>query len=263
MTDQRNGPEPVAVIGMALRVPGANTPAQFWRNLLDGKDSLTRPTLAELRRAGVSRSHIADPNFVAAMQQLNDIDYFDASFFGIAAFEAEIMDPAHRMFLECAFEAMENGAVLPGADELVTGVFGGVEGAYFDKNLGHLGEVAPDYQIRPHNFGRTLPVRLGTALDFFTTRVSHKLDLTGPSFAVLAACATSLVAVHLAVQALRRGECDMALAGGATIQLPWVNGYMTSVEGMLSGTGRVRPFDADADGTIFGSGVGVMVLRPL
>ena len=111
--------------------------------------------------------------------------------------------------------------------------------------------------------GKELPLHLGNSTDFFSTRVSHKLDLTGASFTVLAACATSLVAFHLAVQSLRRRECDVAIVGGASVLMPHVGAYISSVAGMLSSSGRVRPFDADADGTIFGSGVGVVVMRPL
>ena len=128
--------EPIAVVGMALRVPGADTPARFWHNLLQDRDILTRPTADELRRAGVSRKQIADPQFIRAKPLLEDIAYFDAPFFGMAAFEAERTDPAHRLFLECAWEAMEYAGIVPGAGGMVTGVFGGVDGWYRRKNLG-------------------------------------------------------------------------------------------------------------------------------
>lgn len=108
-----------------------------------------------------------------------------------------------------------------------------------------------------------VPIRLGNSIDFFTARISHKLDLTGPSFTVMAACATSLLAIHLATRSLREGECEVAVAGGATIDVPLIRGYLAGVEGILSTTGHIRPFDAGTDGTIFGSGAGVVVLRPL
>ena len=186
---------------------------------------------------------------------LDDIEHFDADFFDMSAREAERTDPAQRLFLECAWESLESAGLVPGRDGPVTGVFGGCEGNYRH-------EVLSRFDDPRRNPSISIPLRIGNALDFLTTRVSHKLDLTGPSFGVMAACATSLMAIDLAVQSLRRGECEVALAGGATVDVPRLNGYVAGVEGMLSPTGRLRPFDAAADGTIFGSGVGVVALRP-
>ena len=248
---------PIAVIGMGLRVPGATTPSRFWRNLLEGRDCLTRMSAAAMRRRGVPQEDLANPDYVCASPALDDVEGFDAGFFDVSALEAELMDPAHRLFLECAWEALESAGVVPGRGAPVTGVFGGMEGEYGQKVLT---PEAVDPRRQP---GLALPIRIGNAVDFLTARVSHQLDLAGPSFGVMSACATSLMAVHLAVNSLRRGETEVALAGGVTIVLPRIGGYVAAVEGMLSPTGRVRPFDAGADGTIFGSGVGVVALRPL
>ncbi|HET9339733.1 MAG TPA: SDR family oxidoreductase [Casimicrobiaceae bacterium] len=262
MTNDRSTPgatppsAPIAVIGMSLRVPGAATLERFWRNLVEGRDCIERRPAAALRQSGLRQELLAHPDFVRAQAMLDGIEDFDAGFFDLSAPEAEFTDPSHRLFLECAWEALESAGVVPGRNAPVVGVFGGDEGDY-RKPLDALADDAgsdPSLAIR---------VRIGNSLDFLTTRVSHKLDLQGPSFGVMAACATSLLAIDLAVQSLRRGECGVALAGGSTILLSQKGGYLAGVEGMLSPSGRLRPFDADADGTIFGSGVGVVALRPL
>ena len=242
---------------MALRVPGATTLARFWQNLVTGRDCLSRPSVAALRAIGDSaRRTLADPDFVRARPVLDDVERFDADFFAMSAREAERTDPSQRLFLECAWECLESAGVVPGRNGPVTGVFGGCEGNYRQDVLSHFDDPRRDPSV-------SIALRIGNSLDFLTTRVSHKLDLTGPSFGVLAACATSLLAIDLAVKSLRRGECEVALAGGATVDVPRLNGYLAGVEGMLSPSGRLRPFDAGADGTIFGSGVGVVALRPL
>jgi len=252
--ETRGTPAPIAVIGMSLRVPGASTPARFWRNLVEGRDCLSRLSTASLRRMGVPQHVIAHPDFVSALPKLVDVDRFDAEFFDMSSSEAEMTEPAHRLFLECAWEALEGAGIVPGRRAPVIGVFGGCEGNYRESALADVEDPLA---------GFNLPVRIGNAIDFLTTRVSHRFDLTGPSVAVMAACATSLMAIELAVQSLRRGDCEVALAGGATVLVSHLGGYLASVEGMLSPTGRLRPFDADADGTIFGDGAGVIALRPL
>lgn len=247
--------QPIAVVGMALRVPGAGTPEAFWRNLVAGRDCLTRLSDTVLRRQGVPHRVLSDPRFVAARPMLQDIEYFDAGYFDMTSFEAETTDPVHRLFLECASEALERAAVPAGGRAHATGVFAGVEGDYGRANLRPISD--------PRDVGVGLPVRLGTETEFSAARVSYKLNLTGPSFAVEAACATSLLAVHLAAHSLRLGECDFALAGGGTVLLPQEAGYLASFDGMLSSSGRIHAFDARADGTVFGSGVGVVVLCTL
>ena len=204
---------PIAVVGMALRVPGATSLDRYWRNLVEGRDCLARPTAAALRAAGVPQSLLAHPDFVRALPILDDVEGFDADFFSLTAREAELTDPAHRLFLECAWEALESAGIVPGRRGPVTGVFGGSEGNYQQQVLGRLDDSRREPAL-------ALPIRIGNTIDFLTTRVSHRLDLTGPSVGVMAACATSLVAVDLAVQSLRRGECEVALAGGATVMHP-------------------------------------------
>ncbi|MCP4191436.1 MAG: SDR family NAD(P)-dependent oxidoreductase [Planctomycetaceae bacterium] len=254
--------QPIAIVGMALKVPGASTPADLWQNLINRRDCLTRPTGSELRRSGLSRRQIADPDFVRSSPWLDHIDRFDASFFDMPGFEAERTDPTHRLFLECTWEALERACIVPGDHGVRTAVFGGVESGYI-RSIETKNSQAEDGQITVDDPSDVIPIRLGTALDFPCVRVSHKLNLQGPSFTVMAACATSLIAIHLSVKALRNGECDIAIAGGASINSPQVGGYMGSIQGMLSPTGVVRPFSADADGTVFGSGVGTIILRPL
>ncbi len=263
MADQDQQSEPVAVVGMALRVPGANTVERFWQNILEGRDSLTRMTTDQLRSIGTSQRDLNNPDFVRAAPRVDDYDYFDASFFGLTDYEAERTDPAHRLFMECAWEAMETAGIPPGRNGPVTGVFGGPEGSYLDAQLEHLKDKAVPGSMRLTDRGKALPLQIGNTADFFSTRVSHKFDLTGASLSLLGACATSLLALHLAVQSIRRRECEIAIVGGASISVPHAGGYLSSVEGMLSPTGRIRPFDADADGTVFGSGVGAVVVRPL
>jgi len=256
MFEKLNGSDrPVAVVGMSLRVPGASNLDRFWQKLVSGRDCLTRLSEAEMLEAGVSWQRLVDPRYVRARPILRDIDLFDAAFFDISPFEAERIDPAHRMFLECSWECFEAAGIAPGPDEPTTGVFAGVEGWYREKCLTEIDD--------PDDPGIGIPLRLGTALDFFAARVSHKLNLGGPSFTIMAACATSLQAIHQAVLSIRTGECGLAIAGGATVDPMQHPEYLSGVEGMLSATGRIRPFDAHADGTIFGYGVGAVLLRPL
>jgi len=248
---------PVAIIGMSLRVPGARTLEQFWDNLVDGRDCLHRASRAELEHAGISPQALSDPRFIAARPLLDGIEYFDADFFEISGVQAEQMDPGHRLFLECVWEAMERGGVVPGSDEQNIGVFAGIEAnesSYLYQNLRSSSD---------ENAAIGLAKRLGNSPDYLSLRVSHELNLTGPSFTTMATCSTSLLAAHLGVQNLRLRECRVAVAGGAVIGLPATPGYRAGIDGMLSPSGRVRPFDADADGTVFGSGVAVVVMKLL
>lgn len=258
MTDRpaapRTGSE-VAVIGMACRVPGARSLDAFWANLRDGVESVSRFSDAELRAAGVAPELMADPRYVKSRAVVADIESFDASFFGFSAREAELADPQHRLLLEAAWEALEHAGCRPGARASV-GVFAGIGlNAYLLRhiypNRDRLGAV-DQFQVF-----------LGNDRDFASTRLSYKLNLTGPSLDVQTACSTSLVAVHLACASLLNGDCDLALAGGASIHLPQVDGYMHQ-EGMIfSSDGHCRAFDARADGTVGGSGAGIVVLKRL
>ncbi len=246
--------EPVAIIGMALKVPGAQDLGRFWDNLLEGKDCLSRPTRGELESAGVSQEAIADDSFVSAKPALDNVEYFDAEFFGISRAEAEQTDPGQRLFLECVLEAMEHAGVVPGSQEHLVGVFAGAEGDYGQRNLA-TSSAQPSHG--------DLPRRIGNMMDYVTLRVSHYLDLRGPSLASVATCATSLATVNNAVLNLRSGTCGVAIAGGVRLELAGDQGYSAKIDGMYSVVGRVRPFDANADGTVFGNGIGVVVMKLL
>ena len=158
---------PIAVIGMSLRVPGATSTQRFWRNLVEGRDCLTRPTADALRRAGIGQERLSHPDFVRALPILDDVERFDAEFFDMSALEAEVTDPSQRLFLECAWESLESAGVVPGRGGPVTGVFGGYEGNYQQKVLSRVIDPLRDP-------GLSLPVRIGNSVDFLTTRVSHK-----------------------------------------------------------------------------------------
>ncbi len=252
--NHQNGIE-IAIIGMAARFPGAANVKQFWRNLHDGVESLTLFSDAELRSSGVDPALIANPDYVKAKPILEDTDSFDAAFFGFNPKEAEIMDPQHRIFLECAWEALENAGYDSEKYKGLIGVYAGASMNSYLLNLvaNHSSKGPPDYY----------QMLVGNEKDFLPTRVSYKLNLKGPSLNVQSACSTSLVAVHLACQGLLSGECDMVLAGGVSIQVPQRDGYLYQ-EGMIrSPDGRCRAFDARAQGTNFGEGVGVVVLKRL
>jgi len=245
--------EGIAIIGMAGRFPGAKNIAEFWQNLRDGVESISIFTDEELTAANIDPALMSHPNYVKAGGVLEDIDLFDAAFFGLNPKEAEMTDPQHRLFLECAWEALENA----GYDSLRcdrVGVYGGASlNNYLSFNLNR-------DQIGSANSFQKL---IGNDKDFLTTRVSYKLNLTGPSLTIQTACSTSLVATALACQSLLNYQCDMALAGGASIRIPQKTGYLHQEGGILSPDGHCRAFDAKAKGTIIGNGVGVVVLKRL
>ncbi|HWG58035.1 MAG TPA: SDR family NAD(P)-dependent oxidoreductase [Candidatus Acidoferrales bacterium] len=247
----------IAIVGMAGRFPGARTIAAFWRNLRDGVESIRELSDAELIAAGVSRRELANPDYVRAAAVLSDVDKFDASFFGFSPKDAAIMDPQHRHFLECAWEAIESAGHVPDNFPGSIGVFAGSGmNAYMIHNLlanRALAESAGLFLIR----------QTGNDKDVLATRASYQLNLRGPSISVQTACSTSLVAVHLACQSLLNCECDMALAGGVTIEIPHARGYIYREGEILSRDGHCRSFDASSSGTIFSSGVGLVVLRRL
>jgi acyl transferase domain-containing protein/NADPH:quinone reductase-like Zn-dependent oxidoreductase/acyl carrier protein len=240
----------IAVIGLALHVPGATSKDQFWQNLLAGRDCLTRSTEQTLNRKGLPWSRIRDPRCRLVAPSISDRQYFDAGFFDIPPFEARQTAESHRLFLQCAWEALEDAAVVPGSSDLNIGVFAGADAAYFDQTAA----FSSDPVIR-------IPMRIGGAPDFLTARVSYKFDLRGPSFTMLSACATSLVATHIACRSLRDGDSDVAIVGGSSVSNYPRSNYLTGLDGMLSETGWIRPFDARADGTIFGDGIAAVVLR--
>ena len=251
----------VAVVGLAGRFPGAPDWRAFWRLLRDGREATCWLDEPALRAAGVSARDLTDTAYVPACLPLADMECFDARFFGISPRDAAVMDPQHRHFIECCWEAMEDAGHVPGSGPGrfpgAVAVFGGCgQQAYFARHL------LPNAELL-RTMGLFLLRHTGNDKDFLTTRVSYLLDLRGPSVGVQTACSTSLVAVHLAAQSLLAGECDMALAGGVSIELPHRQGYRHAAGEILSPDGRCRAFDDAAAGTVFGSGVGVVVMRRL
>ena len=253
--EYQGGPE-VAVIGMAGRFPGADTLEEFWSNLKGGVESVTFFSDDELRAAGVPDELLSNPAYVKGTGALRDVERFDAAFFGYSPREAEALEPSHRLFLECAWEALENAGVDPARPSGPVGVYAGVGPAYYTDHViranPELAETIGEFQLV-----------VGSGKDFFATRVSYKLDLRGPAVSVQTGCSTSLVAVHTAVQALLSRECDVALAGGAAIVIPQATGYLYAPGGIMSPDGRCRPFDAKAQGTRGGNGAGAVVLKRL
>ncbi len=252
----RTGTE-IAVVGMACRLPDAPDVDTFWRNLKEGVESVRLFSEEDLGSRGVSDELLASPDYVRSGVVLDNIDLFDAGFFGLSPRDAAIMDPQHRIFLECAWEALEHAGYDPGRVDAAIGVFGGCGmNAYMMYHL--LSNPA-----LMASSGEFLIRHTGNDKDFLTTRVSYELDLKGPSINVQTACSTSLVAVHLAIQSILTGESDMALAGGVTIGLDQEKGYLFQPGEILSPDGHCRSFDAESKGTIFGSGAGLVVLKRL
>jgi acyl transferase domain-containing protein len=245
----------VAIIGMAGRFPGAKNVDEFWRNLRNGVESISFFSEQELEEAGVDPASMRAPNYVRAGAMLGDADLFDAAFFGFTPREAEILDPQHRVFLECAWASLEDAGCVPETDPGLIGIYAGVgTNTYFLMNLASNRELL-------ENVGG-FQAAISNDKDFITSRVAYKLGLTGPSVTVQTACSTSLVAVHLACQALLNGECDIALAGGVSV-VAGKRGYLYESGGIFSPDGHCRSFDAQARGTVGGSGVGIVVLKLL
>lgn len=248
--------EPIAVIGMACRVPGASDLSQYWSNLRDGIESIRFFDREDALAAGASVRAVDDPQHVRAAPILDDIEGFDAGLFNCTRREAEILDPQHRVLLECASAALDHAGYDPGRYEGDIGVYAGVGSGEYqwyhllpDKSLvGAVGHMA---------------IALANNTDYAATLVAYKMNLRGPALSVSTACSTGLVAVHLACEAVRNGECDMALAGAASVELMQWHGYIYQEGGILSPDGHCRAFDQDAKGTLWGSGGGVVVLKRL
>ena len=245
----------IAVVGMAAHLPGAPDVAAYWANLAAGVESIRVLSREELLAAGESPARMAKANYVPSAAVLDGFAEFDAEFFGFSPKEAAILDPQHRQFLEVAWEALENAGHPPENFPGAVGVYAGCGmGSYFYFNLCSNRDLVDQT-------GMFLLRHTGNDKDFLSTRVSHVFDLKGPSINVQTACSTSLVAVHFATQALLNGECDMALAGGVTIELPHARGYLFTEGEILSPDGHCHAFDHRAQGTVFGSGAGCVVLR--
>ncbi|GHC40254.1 type I polyketide synthase [Streptomyces cinnamoneus] len=243
----------VAIVGMACRFPGAPTVEAFWDLLREGRESVRFPTEDELPAAGAGP---ARPGFVRAVQGIEGVELFDAAHFTIPDDEAEILDPQHRHFLECALAALEDAGYDPGTHPGEIGVFAGAGmNTYLPGNLA-------DRYATGSSLGR-YRLMLANDKDYLATRVCYKLDLRGPGITVGTACSTSLVAVHLACLSLLAGECGMALAGAVHLRMPQDEGHVHQKGMIFSPDGHCRAFDADARGTVLGSGVGVVLLKRL
>jgi len=242
---------------MGARFPGAKNLAEFWENLRGGVESIRSLSDQELLAAGVDPEVLRAANYVKSASVLDGIELFDAPFFGFSPKDAAIMDPQHRVFLECAWEALENAGW--SADEF-PGSIGVFAGSGMNAYL--MFHLVPNQKLMS-SAGLFLLKQTGNDKDVLATRVSYQLNLTGPSMTVQTACSTSLVAVHVACQSLLNRECDMALAGGVTIEIPHKQGYVYREGEILSRDGHCRAFDAESSGTVFGSGAGVVVLRRL
>jgi len=249
----------VAIIGMSGRFPGARNVSEFWQNQLRGIEAISQFRVEELEVAGATEL-AKQPNYVRARAILDDVDLFDAEFFGILPREAELMDPQQRLFLECCWEAFEDGGYEPSGYPGAIGVFAGTSvSTYFLSRIctapGFINEYTGGYQIANY------PQMMGNNPDFIATRASYKFNLRGPSFTMQAGCSTSLLAVCQACQSLLTYQSDMALAGGVSITFPQKRGYFYQDGGMGSADGHTRTFDAAAQGTVFGSGVAVVLLK--
>ncbi|MEH2158023.1 type I polyketide synthase [Nostoc sp.] len=242
----------IAIVGMSGRFPGAKNLDDFWHNLQNGVESISFLSNHDLVDLNLQEEVLNDPNYVKAAPVLEDIEYFDARFFGCSPREAEVMDPQNRLFMECAWSSLENAGYDPETYKGLIGVYAGVStNSYFFHNIYeniNLINISTNYTLNK---------------DFLTTNISYKLNLKGPSVGIQTYCSTSLVAVHLACKSLLDEECDIALAGGVTIVVPQKSGYFYQEDGILSPDGHCRAFDAKAQGTIFGSGLGIVVLKRL
>lgn len=245
----------IAIVGMATRTPGAANVDAFWQNLLDGKEGIRHFALGEIDPS-IPDSIRSRPNFVPAHGVLEDVERFDAAYFGISAREATMLDPQQRLMLELSVSALEHAAIDPSRTDARIGVYAGTG------NNAYAPALRQEQPELVHQYGE-FATMLASEKDYVATRVAHRLNLNGPAVSIHTACSTSLVAVSQAWHALSSGQCDIALAGGTNVVVPQINGYLHVEGGMESADGHCRPFDAEASGTVFASGGGVVVLRRL
>ncbi len=252
----------IAIVGMAGRFPGARDVEAFWKNLRNGVESISFFSDDELVAAGVDPAHLKDPNYVKARPVMDDAEFFDASFFGFTPADAANMDPQQRVFLECAWEALENAGCDPERFDGAIGLYAGLNrNTYLLANLCTNPEFIENLlDAKKAGFFQAM---LGNEKDFIATRAAFKLNLRGPAITIQTACSTSLVAVNMACQSLLTFQSDAALAGGISITFPQTKGYVYQEGGIESSDGHCRVFDATAQGTVFGSGVGLVVLKRL
>lgn len=257
-----NAPNAVAVIGMAGKFPGAESVSAFWRNLRGGVESIVDLSEEELLANGVTERTLSNRGYVRRSGLLPGIEEFDAEFFGFTPYAARMLDPQHRLFLQSVFHAIEDAGYDPKDLEATVGVFGtSSSSGYLLHNL--MSNFDPMMVIGQGASFDMVNLSLQNDKDHLATRVAHQFNFRGPALSVATACSSSLVAVHLACQSILNGECDIALAGGSSLRVPHHVGYWYEQGAMVSPTGQCRPFDVRSDGTIFASGVGVVVLKAL
>src|SRR3989441_1253191 len=278
----------IAIVGMSGRFPGARNVDEFWHNLAEGIESITRFSDQEILDSGVPASYLSNPSYVKAAPILEEPGGFDARFFGFSPMEAKTMDPQHRILLELAHDALENAGYDPDRYQGRIGVFTGSALNTYFTNVGLNTRLAEEYiptligndkdflstrisyklnlkgpSITIQTACSTSMVAVHLAPFFLSTRISYKLNLKGPSITIQTACSTSMVAVHLARQSLLSEETDMALAGAVSVRVPHRAGYFFDGGGVVSPDGHVRAFDGRANGTVFGSGGGILGLERL
>jgi len=252
-------PDGIAIVGMSGRFPGARDVDQFWKNLVEGVDCISRFHEPDLEYT-LAKPGTDGDKFIGARGVLEGVDLFDADFFGMYPREAQLIDPQHRLFLECAWEALESAGHDPERYAGLIGIYAGLSmNTYLLHNLCTDRKFAADFSAN-YQVG-SYPTMLGNDKDFMPTRVSYKLNLRGPSLTVQCACSTSLVAICQACTSLLTYQCDMALAGGVSITFPQKRNYAYQEEGLASADGTCRTFDAAACGTVFGHGVAVVLLK--
>jgi acyl transferase domain-containing protein len=254
VTDATDRDTHIAVVGIAGRFAAAPDLDAYWRLIASGATSVRELSTNELLAAGEDPQRMADPAYVRSYGKLDGAEWFDAEFFGYAPVDAMLTDPQHRVFLECCWQAMENAGYPPSATEATVGVYAGCSQSRYWSVIGQQRDQFPGLD--------DVRMAMVAGADHLCLRVSYKLGLTGPSMTVLTTCSTSLVAVHQACQALLVGDCDMALAGGVSVRVP-ARGALARPGSVLSPDGVCRPFDAKANGTVFGDGAGVVVLKRL
>jgi phthiocerol/phenolphthiocerol synthesis type-I polyketide synthase E len=255
-------PNAIAVVGMAARLPGANTLSAFWDNLRRGEESIVTLAEDDLLAEGIPEKTLANHAYVRRAALMDGIDEFDADFFGFTPQVARMTDPQHRLFLQTAWHAFEDAGYDPPNIEGSVGVYAtSTTSGYLLHNI--MSNHDPNVVMGQGITFDMVNLSLQNDKDYLATKVAHAFNLRGPALSVQTACSSALVAVHLACQSILNGECEMALAGGASLRIPHHVGYWYAPGSMVSPTGHCRPFDARSDGTIFGSGVGVVVLKAL
>ena len=257
----------VAIIGMSGRFPGAKNLEEFWDNLKNGIETISFFSEEELLESGVAPELFNQPNYVRARPTLERVEFFDNEFFNYTDRESELLDPQQRLLLQCSWECLENAGYNPHSYEGAIGMFAGASmNTYMINNCyGNRTQLDANESLQPFTLDSMAGFQTMVAndKDYLTTRISYKLNLRGPSVNVQTACSTGLAVVHLACQSLLNGESDMALAGGVSVNSPQKIGYLYHEGLIVSPDGHCRAFDAEANGTIFGSGVGVVLLKRL